>query len=256
MSWIYFLFLFLVTLAGGLVPFGLKKIEPSFTKLLLAFSGAFLFGITVVHLLPESFEELGHSAGIFIVLGFFLQLALQKYTHGMEHGHSHVHLPDHTDGHHHHVSVAPIMLGLSVHALLEGIPLGFNFYSEATRPALFLGVAAHKFPEALTLTTVLIASHRANRKNMFSLVQFALISPLAGILGMLYGQKFMFVQQMLSYMVPVVIGSFLHISTTIFYESGTKHHELSWKKILFIALGAGAAMLTLLLDTHQHTHHH
>jgi hypothetical protein len=48
--------------------------------------------------------------------------------------------------------------------------------------------------------------------------------------------------------VALVIGAFLHISTTIFYESGTKHHELSGRKVLAIAIGLGMAFVTLIFE--------
>ncbi|HNB81358.1 MAG TPA: hypothetical protein PLP14_04620, partial [Chitinophagaceae bacterium] len=82
------------------------------------------------------------------------------------------------------------------------------------------------------------------------LVCFALISPLSAMLSMYYGQKFLFVSHLLVYIIPVVIGSFLHISTTVLYESGTRHHELSRQKILAVLSGLGFALITLLLHEH------
>jgi hypothetical protein len=48
--------------------------------------------------------------------------------------------------------------------------------------------------------------------------------------------------------VALVVGAFLHISTTIFYESGTKHHELSRQKVLAIAAGITLAFVTLIFE--------
>jgi hypothetical protein len=79
---------------------------------------------------------------------------------------------------------------------------------------------------------------------------FAFVSPISGILAMVYGQKFAFVSHLLVYIIPVVIGSFLHISTTILYESGTKHHQLSRQKVIAVLLGLGFAFATLLLHEH------
>jgi zinc and cadmium transporter len=70
-------------------------------------------------------------------------------------------------------------------------------------------------------------------------------------MAMYYGQKFYFVSNLLVYIIPVVIGAFLHISTTILYESGTKHHELSRQKVTVVLLGLGFALLTLLLHSHD-----
>jgi zinc transporter ZupT len=243
MIWLYLLLLLVLTLLGGSIPFLFKQFKSSWFTLLLAFSGSFLFGITLLHLMPETFQELGEKAGIYILLGFFLQLILQRLSHGVEHGHVHDH-----DGHVH--SITPIFLGLCIHAFMEGIPLGFNYQNATTMPSIFLGVAAHKIPEAITLSALLMVSTTSKNKWLL-LFLFALASPISGILAMYYGQKFYFISNLLVYIIPVVIGAFLHISTTILYESGTKSHELSRQKVIAVLLGLGFALSTLLLHMHH-----
>jgi zinc and cadmium transporter len=239
MIWIFFIALFIITIIGGLIPVYLK-LNKEWNNYLLAFSGAILLGITFIHLLPETFSDLQFKGGIYILIGFFLQLFLQKYSHGLEHGHAHIH--------HHEtaITLSPIILGLSVHAFMEGIPLGYNFSQGSTIPSLFLGVMAHKAPEALTLMSVVTTIAIPRSKKIFILIQFAIITPLAGILAIYFGHQFSFVNQMLTLLVPIVIGAFIHISTTIFFESGTNHHELDWKKIIAILFGLGLSLLTML----------
>ncbi len=211
--------------------------------LLLAFSGAFLLAITFLHLMPEVFHELGEKAGLFILLGYLLQLALQRLSHGIEHGHVH----DHAINPH---SVTPIFIGLIIHALMEGIPLGFSYQSSNTTPSIFLAIAAHKIPEAITLSALLFVADIKKNKWVFILL-FAIASPLSGIMAMYFGQKFYFVSNQLIYIIPIVAGAFLHISTTILYESGTKHHQLSRQKVIAVVLGLGFALATLLLHVHD-----
>lgn len=243
MNWTYLILILLATLAGGVIPMTIRRINANFTIYLLAFTGAFLFGVTIMHLLPEVYHELGHSAGIYIVLGFFLQVFLQQLSHGMEHGHTH--LPGEN---HHHIAVTPLLLGLSIHAFMEGIPLGFKYEDQSALPSLMMGVAAHKVPEALTLITVMIHAHKSRTQLWQILVAFAVVTPAAAILAWWMGNRFDIVSHYLLYVVALVIGAFLHISTTIFYESGTKHHELSSKKVLAIATGLVLAFLTLIFE--------
>jgi zinc and cadmium transporter len=240
MIWIFFIALTLITIAGGLVPIYLN-IKQSWSPYLLAFSGALLLAITFLHLLPECFENAATPNGIFILIGFFLQLFLQKFSHGLEHGHAHIH--EHTQDFN---LLRPIIVGLSVHAFLEGIPLGYSFAQADTMPALFLGVAAHKAPEALTLMSVVIASPISKSKKIYVLLQFALLTPIAGILAYYYGRQFAFISNLLNYLVPIVIGAFIQIATTILFESGAKHHELHTKKIIAIVFGIAVSLLTLL----------
>lgn len=243
----YLIVLVLITIIGGAIPLLFKHFKHEWMTLLLAFSGAFLLGITSIHLMPETFHELGDQAGIYIMLGFLLQLVIQRISHGVEHGHIHTH--DHqTQG---ITAILPLFVGLSLHAFMEGIPLGFTYQDSQTMPAIFLGVAAHKIPEAITLTVLLL--HRESKVNVWQyIIVFSIISPLSGILAMYYGQKFYFISHLLVYVIPIVIGAFLHISTTILYESGTKHHQLSKQKIFIVLLGIAMAMLTLLFHEHSH----
>ncbi|NLR61167.1 ZIP family metal transporter [Chitinophaga polysaccharea] len=243
MNWNYLILILAATVAGGLIPMTIKRVSANFSIYLLAFTGAFLFGVVIMHLLPEVYHELGHQAGIYIVLGFFLQVFLQQLSHGMEHGHTH--LPQE---HHHHIAVTPLLLGLSIHAFMEGIPLGFKYDDQSALPSLIAGVAAHKIPEALTLMTVMIHAHKKRLELWSILVCFALVTPIAALLAGWMGNRFEVVQHYLLYVVALVVGAFLHISTTIFYESGTKHHELSWKKVLAIAIGLLLAFLTLIFE--------
>ncbi len=241
MIWLYFLLLFLLTAIGGAIPLFLKEFKASWMTLMLAFSGSFLFGITMLHLMPETFHDLGEKSGLYILLGFFLQLLLQRFSHGVEHGHIH-------ETHSHAHAILPIFVGLSIHAFMEGIPLGFNYHSHVTLPSIFVGVAAHKLPEAITLCSLLMLSGTKINKWLI-LVLFALVSPVSGMLAMYYGQKFHFISTLLVYIIPVVIGSFLHISTTVLYESGTQHHQLSRQKVIAVLLGLGFAMSTLLFHS-------
>lgn len=242
MIWLYLLLLTLLTLAGGAIPFLMRQLSEARMTLILAFSGSFLLGITLIHLLPESVHELGHTTGLYILGGFFLQLLIQRFSHGLEHGHIHEHKGMIT-------GISPIFTGLCIHAFMEGIPLGFNYQNSSTLPSIFLGVAAHKIPEALTLSSLILASD-SRRHKWGILLFFAAVSPVSGMLAMYYGQKFHFVSQLLVYLIPVVIGAFLHISTTILYESGTKSHELSRQKVISVILGLCFALATLLLHSH------
>lgn len=242
----YLLLIFAATIGGGIIPVVFKRIHPNLPIYLLAFTGAFLFGVTILHLLPEVFHELDHhKAGIYVVMGFFLQVFLQQLSQGMEHGHTH--LPS-ANGHHHNIAVLPLMAGLSIHAFMEGIPLGFHYEDASALPSLMLGVMAHKVPEALTLMTVMTHAGLARKKLWSLLVIFSLITPLAAILAAQLGARFQVVTDSLVYLVAIVVGAFLHISTTIFYESGTRHHELSRQKVLAIAIGIALAFMTLIFE--------
>lgn len=235
------LLLFIISFVAGSIPLWFRQLNNKGMNLLLAFSGSFLLSITFLHLLHETFEELHASAGVYLLAGFFLQLVIQRFTHGIEHGHVH------TDGHDHHVPLASILVGLGLHAFMEGLPLGFNYAAEATGPSLYLAVAAHKLPEIILVTT-LVLSLKGKMHALLALVVFSLLTPAGSITASIMSHKYSFMMQARTVLIPVVAGSFIHIATTIFFESGTKQHLLTLQKVMAIMLGVGIGLLTLLFE--------
>jgi len=87
------------------------------SKLLLSFSGSFLLALTLFDLLPEVYEHLEtKQTGVFIMFGILLQIILEFFSKGAEHGHIHIH---------HDEKKFPWLLCLSlcIHSFLEGFPI-------------------------------------------------------------------------------------------------------------------------------------
>ena len=87
----YFVFFGLVlsALLGGALVSLLKFTNKSAViKFALAFSGGFLLAILFEHLLPELYETGNATIGIWILSGFLIQLILEYFSGGIEHGHA------------------------------------------------------------------------------------------------------------------------------------------------------------------------
>ncbi|MFZ4612974.1 MAG: zinc/iron permease, partial [Bacteroidia bacterium] len=97
-------FLFVITVLSGYLSLFIKPGKILQQKLLLAFTGAYLFGIAILSLLPEIFEHKSSYSGIFIIVGFMFQLVLEFFSEGIEHGHQHLHSDQH---HHNHKNNIP-----------------------------------------------------------------------------------------------------------------------------------------------------
>lgn len=210
--------------------------EPTrWLKPMLAFSGAYLFSLTILHLLPETLALAPTAAhvGYWVLAGFFLQLLLEFFSEGIEHGHVHHH-PESGGGY----GAALLLAALVAHSMLEGSILteraaraGGGFW-----PVL-LGVALHHIPAALALMSVLLARYNSFRKALTYLAIFAVAAPV----GMLLGG---WVQNGPAYPVlaGLVAGNFLHISTTILFESSPQHH-FNRAKLLATAAGVALALV-------------
>ncbi len=243
----YIILLYFFTLIGGCTPLWSRRWNQQSTALLLAFSGTFLLGITLMHLIPENIHHNDRYAPLLIAMGFFLQILLQRLTHGLEHGHTHAAMP------HARPVQWSLMLGLSIHAFSEGIPLGIAYHDDAVLPSLFFAIALHKLPESMLLTAMLMQSNYSKGRILLIAMLFSLVTPLAIILTKWVELSVGNVQNVFAWCLPVVAGSFLQISTTVLYESGTKQHQIRLSKWVVIIFGFILAFLTTFVTTtHQH----
>jgi len=226
-----FLYLIFSVLAGALVMMVFKPKQEA-VRLLLAFSGAFLLAVTILHLLPEVYENTApknHSinlVGLFVLAGILIQSILESFSKGAEHGHIHLRSD---------ATAFPWMLliSLSIHAFSEGIPIGYADNSE-----LLWAIVVHKIPISIVLATFLLQSKLPKTQGYLFIVFFAMMSPL----GALLAKK---IPLLLSYhteITALTIGIFLHISTVILFES-SKDHKFNIRKFIAILLGMSIAFL-------------
>ncbi|WP_194776699.1 ZIP family metal transporter [Pararhodonellum marinum] len=237
-----FLILFFSAFLAGLLAYFTPSWEEKNFKLVLVFAGSYLFSITVLHILPELFANPNHAyyMGLYVLLGFLLQQVLEFMSSGIEHGHIHHHQGSSIKN-----SVWTLMIGLFLHAFLEGTLLsqqpnlsGHQHGSET----LLMGIVIHKAPAAFALVTVLLLS--LNKKMVFFLlVVFALASPAGMLTSNLLYQNAIIDQGVIQVLFGLVAGGFLHISTTIFFES-SPHHKFQLNKLLISVLAAGLAILS------------
>ena len=249
-----FILLFVTALVAGGLAYFIPSWEERYFKLVLVFAGSYLFAITVLHILPELFVESGDSTkmGLFILLGFLLQQILALLSTGVEHGH--IHHPNHQHSGV-QVGVWTIMIGLFMHAFLEGTLLSHDGVLVETHHHdghdhghhhhhgnnnLLLGILLHKGPEAFALVAVLMSSMK--KRWVFALlVIFAFASPLGMVLSNLFYERNILDRNALNVFYGMVAGGFLHISTTIFFES-SPDHRFHLNKVLISILAFGLAI--------------
>ncbi|MFN3529758.1 MAG: ZIP family metal transporter [Bacteroidia bacterium] len=252
MSWLSLSLLLLSPLLGGLLVLLVTDRYSRQLKLLLTFCGGFLFATAVLHLLPEVFETNHHYEGLLILVGFFLQMLLEKFSEGIEHGHLHLDghhghdhgQHDHSHYHRHGLSYG-LLISLSIHSLVEGIPLNGTFSIDQAfwQNPLLLGVIIHKFPSAFALMTVLRQSVLQKSKQLWMLGLFIVMTPLGVFLGHIILQSnTAHMDEVFHVMLALATGSFLQIATTILFES-TANHQFSAKHILLAFAGAVLAFL-------------
>jgi zinc transporter ZupT len=241
------LVLFFTPLLSGLALYLFPSGKIRNFKLLLVFAGAYLFSITVIHILPELYTQNTEFEliGLFVLAGFFLQQLLEYFTSGIEHGH--IHSPGH-DHHthsaqHHQVSAIVLLTALCVHAFLEGAmlaqPVNINIHYDLN--AILLGIALHRAPAAFALMTVLSFQLHSRNKAIPYLVGFSLAAPIGLFISTYLADVEILSTSGLTYLYALVSGNFLHISTTIVFESSPEHH-FNARKLTVAILGALVAV--------------
>ena len=234
--------LFLAALLGGLAVFLFKKENTKNLKLVLSFSGAYLFAITILHLMPDVYESGNKYTGLFVLLGFSFQIILEQFSEGIEHGHIHTHQ-------HEQKNIFPIgiMLSLCLHAFLEGMPLVGQSIGNNELNSLVFGIAIHHIPAAFALASVLMSHQVKGNKLIIMLAIFAFMTPAGSYISQQIQQVTANnIHQYFPLMMATVIGIFLHISTTILFESNVDH-RFNFYKMIAIIIGAGIAVLNFLL---------
>ena len=235
---------FLSIIIGVCLVLWIKPNNKSRIKLLLAFSGAFLLGMIVFTLIPEIYHAVlesdsplhtadldeahthgvGKTIGIWIIIGILLQIVLEFFSHGAEHGHFH--------------SPAKglrtqfpwgLFISLSIHSILEGFPL--HAHSN-----MVYGIFIHHLPIAMVLTIFFLDSGIGTKKTLIFLFLFSLMTPFGAFLANTVPQLVAYHTQMSA----IVIGIFLHISSVILFETSENHH-FNYLKLGVIVLGFALA---------------
>ncbi|MBL0295295.1 MAG: ZIP family metal transporter [Saprospiraceae bacterium] len=223
----------LAILALGLILAYLPTFDYKYKKEIFVVCGAFIMGINFIKILPFGILKIGEQAGLYLLLGFFIQLLFEKMSEGVEHGHIH-----------HHHSAPPtfgfqIILGLSLHSILEALPLAQLLQEE---PEVFhkylLGILVHHLPATLALVSILRLSGFSMKLVWAGILFFSLSTPLGFWIGKSFSINYV------GELLCIASGSLMHISTTVIFETeGKKNHHFEWKKIFLIGIGIALAFV-------------
>ena len=223
----------LMTLVGRKVPDGVMRG-------ITVFGGAFLLGVCVLGLLPEA-TEVSASGTLLpflcILAGFLIQQLLEALSAHAEHGHVEVESGKRkveSGG----VPVVGLMLGLCLHAFLEGMPL--VEMDGAVNHGLLYGILIHNIPVALILVALLTAQRMGFWRVLALLTLFGLMSPLGSLFNLYLVQPDEEHQRMI---IGLVIGVLLHVSSSILFDH--KQHGFSWLNIGLCVVAFAAAFLTV-----------
>tara|TARA_B110000046_G_scaffold69755_1_gene77777 strand:+ start:1347 stop:2057 length:711 start_codon:yes stop_codon:yes gene_type:complete len=226
-----------ISLAAGLWFVIKPPQNKKWIYLFLSTGGAFLMTIIFTHILPELFERIPKQAGYFLLAGFLIQISLENYSRGIEHGHAHT------------ANSTKVLyisyFALCLHAIIEGMPMASVLFdsTSAFHEQLTIGIMLHKIPVAITLAMLLSKSGISRKTSTKLLIGFILCTAFGSGIQYFIGETtgegaadIMFMS------LGLTIGILLHVSTTILFESSDQH-RLSPSRVAVIAIGIVAGLL-------------
>ena len=244
---------------AALIP-SKRHLSSSLLGYITVFGGAFLFASCFINLVPHIFispdpyrfvtPHLHFKIAAAVMLGFLIQLLLEQVTRGVEHGHNHCpcceeeeehHAHHHHSGHCHHGThvhpTAGLILGLSIHAFLEGMPLVAP--DGDIHQGLLYGIVLHNIPIALVLVGLFVSNGYSLLRSFLMLLLFAVMTPLGSLLNIYLLPQTEVLQSLI---MAVVVGILLHVSVSILFDHD--HNTFSWAKLGLIVLAFVAAYFT------------
>ena len=227
-----------VAVWAALAPTG-KRLPDGVMRGVTVFGGAFLLGVCVLSLLPESVNiifpedgelEIDQRPFFAILAGFLIQQVLESLSAHAEHGH--------VEDHKANTPVLGLMLGLCLHAFLEGMPL-VDLGGSVNRGLLY-GILIHNIPVALILVALLAARRMGFWRVLALLVLFGAMSPLGSLFNLYVVQPD---EDQQRFIIGLVIGVLLHVSSSILFDH--KQHDKLWLNLGLSLLAFALAFLTI-----------
>jgi ZIP family zinc transporter/zinc and cadmium transporter len=225
----------LADVAGGLVLVRAKGVE-RYLRYFVALGAGFLMAVALLEMAPESYRMSPRLGPILIMAGYCV-----------------VHLLEHTISSHFHygeethrgdlvtrrTSIA-VLVGLSVHALFDGVAIGSGFVvSNWLGWLIFLAIFLHKAPEGFTMASVMLASGRSRTTALYAATGLAA----ATMLGVLVIEV---VPAWLAYGLPISAGVAIYVGATDLVPEVNREPGIRMALVFFAGVGAFLLMRMLL----------
>jgi ZIP family zinc transporter/zinc and cadmium transporter len=225
----------LADVAGGLVLVRAQGVE-RYLRYFVALGAGFLMATALIEMTPESLRLSPKLGPVLIMAGYCV-------VHLLEHTiNSHFHFGEET---HHGEFVSrhtgnSVMVGLSLHALFDGVAIGSGFLVSGWLGWLiFLAIFLHKAPEGFTMASVMLASGRSRTMAFYSAVALA-AATVAGVLVI------ELIPSWLPYGLPISAGVALYVAATDLVPEVNREPGIRMALVFFAGV-AGFLVLRMVL---------
>ncbi len=165
---------------GGSVVLMQKEWPQKIQEYLLALGAGFILALVLLDLIPASITGIGSTAPLLILTGFsvmhFAEHTVVGHLHFGEEVHSEVMVSK--------VASYSAFWGLFIHAFFDGVSISAGMqYNFSLGLMIFFAILLHKFPEGLTIASVMLAADHP-RKSAFWASASAGAGTMLGIVAM------------------------------------------------------------------------
>jgi ZIP family zinc transporter/zinc and cadmium transporter len=225
----------LADVAGGFVLVRARGVE-RYLRYFVALGAGFLIATALLEMTPEGIK-LNPVWGPVLIMGGYCVVHLLEHTIN-----AHFHYGEET---HHGEFISrhtgnSVLVGLSVHALFDGVAIGSGFaLHEWLGWLIFLAILLHKAPEGFTMASVMLASGRSRSAALYSAIALA-AATLAGVLviGLAPG--------LVLYGLPISAGVALYVGATDLVPEVNREPGIRMALVFFAGVGGFLLLRTLL----------
>lgn len=244
--WFYSLasviFVSLISLIGVFTLSLKRETLSKILLLLVSFAVGALFGDAFIHLLPETFKELGAnlSTSLLIIAGLLVFFVLEKFIRWR-----HCHVPSSKE--HLHPVVTLNLIGDGVHNLIDGMIIAASFsVSIPIGITTTLAVILHEIPQEIGDFGVLIHGGLPIKKALVFNFFSALAAILGAVISLVIGTH---IKGYTVTLLPITAGGFLYIAGSDLIPE--LHHgcdtKISTSLLQFLCIAAGVLVMALLV---------
>ena len=241
--------------AAGVIPV-LKpvRMQSNLLSRMTGIAAGILITSALLIIIPEGFEYAGDYAGIPLMAGFLSMMILEcfgfghaiheeHHSHSLEHGHSHVNHPTDT---------TRAIVGLSMHALTDGIAIGSALVTNDIHITISLVIAiiAHKLPAAFSIGVFSMHERRNTKMVIRDLAFFSIATPVTILIT--YFSVGDVSTHVLGATMLFAAGTFLYVSTVDVLPN--VHNPDTGKSTLFQVIVGATIMCVVLLLLPSHYH--
>ena len=267
---VYSAIIIILSLLGGWLPSKVKLTHTG-TQVIMSFVAGLMLGIAFYHLLPHAIFTLPEQGGVdsavwWLIVGLLFMFVLLRAFHFHNHGSQ---ADDHHADQHCHRGVSSISwigvaFGLVIHSLIDGVALGAAIQAGVMDDAVlgllgfgvFVAVALHKPLDAMSISSLMIASGRSAKSRFIVNALFSMVCPLGAVLFFFGIEQFgADSSTMVGIVLAFAAGVFICISLSDLLPEVQFHSHDRTKLTMALMLGIIAAYgVGLLEPEHAHAH--